>query len=228
MTAHAAALIKKILAQIECIRALGYAIVCMAHLASRFGVLFMKQRVQPEWILAMRFHDAGRGAAITAVTSRTAELLRIVNLQEFFARVTDKSVRQIVQLLLARAGGRHIGRVYCERLARPQMTNLATVYDRKLVDVDLMAENCVVERVLVLPNQIVNVLLRQQADMVLQIFIASLRELGWLFEQLRFFTEDFRLLIAEIVESLFQLVILHFSPRKLSAVVRHFEVDGFV
>src|SRR5207253_9657352 len=155
MTAHAAALIEEILAQIECVRALGYAIVCMAHLASRFGVLFMKQRVQPEWILAMRFHDAGRGAAVTAVTSRTAELLRIVNLQEFFAGMTDKSVRRIVQLPLARAGGRHIGRVYCERLTRPQVTNLATVYDRKLVDFDLMAENCVVERVLVVPYPIV-------------------------------------------------------------------------
>src|SRR2546423_5326699 len=110
MTAHATALIEEILAQIEGVRALGYAIVCMAHLASGFSVLFMKQRMQPEWILSVRLHLAGRGAAVAAVTSRAAKLLRIVDLQQFFAWMTDKSVGKFVELLLAGPGWRHIGR----------------------------------------------------------------------------------------------------------------------
>ena len=91
MAANATALIKKILAEIQRIGTLRHAIVGVTHLAAGFGVLFMKQRMQPEWILPVRLLDAGSGAAVTPVTSRAAEFLRVVNLQEFLARVADKS-----------------------------------------------------------------------------------------------------------------------------------------
>ena len=81
MTANAAALIEQILRQIERVRALRHAIVRVAHLATRFSVLFMKQRMQPERIPAVTLLDARRGAAISAMTSRAAKLLRIVNLK---------------------------------------------------------------------------------------------------------------------------------------------------
>src|SRR5437588_6465167 len=139
MTAHAAALIEEILAQVERVRALRNAIVRVTHLASRFGVLLMKQRMQPEWILTVGLHGARRGATVAAMTSRAAEFLRVMNLQQFFARVTDKCSRPFIRFF-AGALRRNIRRLDCEGLARSQVTNLATIYNGELVDVDLMTE----------------------------------------------------------------------------------------
>src|SRR5205085_12314046 len=50
MTADAATLIEQVFAEIQGVGALRHAIVRMAHLAARFGVLFMKKWMQPEWI----------------------------------------------------------------------------------------------------------------------------------------------------------------------------------
>src|SRR6185503_1426851 len=91
MAADAAALIKEILAEIQRVGALRYAIVRVTHLTAGFGVLLMKKRMQPERIQTVPLLNAGRGAAVTAVTSRATKFLGIVNLQQFFARVADES-----------------------------------------------------------------------------------------------------------------------------------------
>src|SRR2546427_6213162 len=96
MAADAAALIERVLAKIQSISALGDPIVCVTHLASGFGVLFMKQRVQPERIQAVGLHHARRRPAIAAVTGRATEFLGIVNLQKFFAWMTNECLGQIV------------------------------------------------------------------------------------------------------------------------------------
>src|SRR5262249_16237709 len=90
MAAHTAPLIEQILGGGGGVGALRHGIVCVAHLAAGLGVLFMEQWVQPERILAVRLNDAGRSAAVAAVTRRATELVGIVDLQEFLARVTDK------------------------------------------------------------------------------------------------------------------------------------------
>jgi hypothetical protein len=52
--------------------------------------------MQPERILTVRLHNAGRRAAVTAVTRGAPKLFRVVNLQELFARMADKGIGQIV------------------------------------------------------------------------------------------------------------------------------------
>jgi len=96
MTAHATALVEKILAKVQRVRALGHPIVRMTHLTTGFGVLFVKQWMQPERIQAVGLHRARRRAAVAAVTSRAAEFFRIVNLQQLFARMADERRGQIV------------------------------------------------------------------------------------------------------------------------------------
>ena len=46
-------------------------------------------------ILAVAFLYAGGGAAVAAMTGRTAELVRLMNLQQFFTRMTDERGRQL-------------------------------------------------------------------------------------------------------------------------------------
>src|SRR5258706_6426851 len=96
MTTDTATLIEEILAQIQSVRALRHAVVRMTHLATGLSVLFMKQRMQPEWILSVSFNCAGGGAAITAVASGATKSLRIVYLQQLFARMGDKCLGQLV------------------------------------------------------------------------------------------------------------------------------------
>src|SRR6185295_7514052 len=126
----------------------------------RFSVLFMKQRMQPEFVATMSFFDAGGGAAIAAVAGGTAELLRIVNLKQLFAGMADKSPRQIVRTFSGTAG-RHVRSLNGQRLTRAEMANFASIDNAGLVNVNLMAEDGVIEVVLVLSNQIVDVLSRQ-------------------------------------------------------------------
>ena len=80
------------------------------------------------------------------------------------------------------------------------MTNFATIHDCVLVDTDLMTENRVIERMLVFLNQVIDALLRKDADVVLQIIIALLRQLGWLFKQLCLLAQNLCLLLAQAVE----------------------------
>ena len=90
MAADAATLIEKIFRQVQSVSALGHAIVRMTHLTAGLSVLFVKQRMQPERVLAVSLHRTRRRAAVASVASRTAKFFRIVNLQEFFARMAHK------------------------------------------------------------------------------------------------------------------------------------------
>jgi hypothetical protein len=91
MATDAAALIEEVLAEIQRVGALRYAIVGVTHLTAGFGVLFMKQRMQPERIQTMSLLDARRSASVTAVTGRATKFLRVMDLQQFLARMTDES-----------------------------------------------------------------------------------------------------------------------------------------
>src|SRR5215472_14590218 len=97
MAPDATTLIEEILAQVQRVGALCHPVVRMTHLAACLGVFFMKQRMQPEWIKPMSFNHTGSRAAIAAVTGGAAEFIRIVNLQQFFARMADKRTRQIIE-----------------------------------------------------------------------------------------------------------------------------------
>src|SRR5215471_798838 len=151
MTTDTAALVKEIFAEIKSIRALRHPVVRVTHLAARFGVLSMKKRMQPEGIKAVRFHDTGSRAPIAAVTGRAAEFFRIMDLEQLFPRVTHKSVGQIVRLF-AGTIRRKVGCFNCQRLASPQVTNLTAIDNAVFVNADLMTQDGVVERVLVLAN----------------------------------------------------------------------------
>ncbi len=94
--------------------------------------------------------------------------------------MTDKGHRQIVRLLSGPAR-RHVSGVDRQRFARAEMANFAAIDDRILVNIDLMAQDCIVERILVFLDQVVDASLRQQANVVLQILIALFRQLARLF-----------------------------------------------
>src|SRR5438552_3006375 len=109
------------------------------------------------------------------------------------------------------------------------MANLTSVDDREFIDVDLMAENCVIERVFILLDQIVYALLRQQANVVLQIFFALLSEFRRLFQQLRLLAQHLSFFLAQSVEGLFKLRKVHLLPRRLSSsVCRHVDRNDFL
>src|SRR6185369_4825106 len=110
--------------------------------------------MQPERIAAVTFFDAGGRAAIAAVTRRAAKLLRIVDLQQLFTGVTDERCCQFVGYLAGATRG-HVRSFDYERFTRAKVTNLAAINDPEIVHVNLMAEDCVIERLLVLPDQIV-------------------------------------------------------------------------
>ena len=55
------------------------------------------------------------------------------------------------------------------------MADLATVDDGIVVNVKLMTENRVIERVLVLTDEVVDAPLRQQADVIFQIVFTLFR-----------------------------------------------------
>src|SRR4051795_2990670 len=108
MTTNTAALIKQVLAEIQPVRALRHAVVGVAHLASGFSVLFMKKWMQPERVLAVSFFGTGGRAAVPAMTGGTTEPFRLVNLQQFFARMADECARHLVNRFLAGPVGRHV------------------------------------------------------------------------------------------------------------------------
>ena len=98
----------------------------MALLAAGFEVLAMMHRPKPERVAAVRLDDAVDGHAIAAVARRAAELLGIVNLQQFFIGMADEN--------LFAAHGR-LGQLH--RLARAQMAGFAAVHQIDILDVDL-------------------------------------------------------------------------------------------
>ena len=104
----------------------------------------------------MAFFHARRRAAIATVTSGTTKFFGIVNLQQLFTGVTDEGCCELVGLLPGTAG-RHVRSFDYEWLARAEVTNLATIHDAVLVDVNLMTENCVIEAILVFCDQVIDV-----------------------------------------------------------------------
>ena len=104
MAAHAAALPEQILAFADGpahIAADKHHVGSVACLASGFDVLFGEQRPEPVLVIAVRFFNAGGGAAIALMAGRAAELVGIVNLQQLRFRMTDKCLRIFVGLLFA-------------------------------------------------------------------------------------------------------------------------------
>src|SRR5581483_504769 len=110
------------------------------------------------------------------------------------------------------------------RLSRAQVTDFASVNYAEFVDVDLMAEVRVVERFVVLLDQIVDILFRQDADVVLQIFVALFGQFGRLFQQLGFFPEHLRLLFAKVIEHGFKLIVFQLLSLGLAVVAGN--IDG--
>src|SRR5437773_7310321 len=113
--------------------------------------------MESEWIQPVSLYDTGSRSLIAAMASRATEFFRIVNLKQFFARVTDESVRQIVGLLAGTAR-RHVRRFDHQRFARAQVANFTTIDNAVLIYVNLMPENCVVKSILILANQIIDIL----------------------------------------------------------------------
>ena len=70
----------------------------VANLAARFEICTRKDGPQPVFIVTVRFFDASSGASITLVARRTAELVRIVNLQEIGLRVAGEGPRVHIRL----------------------------------------------------------------------------------------------------------------------------------
>src|SRR5207302_11077796 len=71
----------------------------VANLAARFELCTRKDGPQPAFIVAVRFFDAGGGASISLMARGTAELVRIVNLQEIGFRVGGEGPRILIRLL---------------------------------------------------------------------------------------------------------------------------------
>ena len=139
--------------------------------------------------------------------------------------MTDKSRGQIVRLL-ARPTGRHVRRFDVDRFTRAEVANFTSIDYAVLVDVDLVTKNRVVERVFVLLDQVVDALLRQQADVVLQIFVALLGQLSRLFQSTRpFRPSTFAFSSRKSIERLFKLGIVHLLRSGLAASVRG-QIDG--
>ena len=58
--------------------------------------------------------------------------------------MADKSPGQFIRLL-SRSARRHIGRFDRQGFAGSEMANFAAIDDRKFVDIDLVAQDCVIE-----------------------------------------------------------------------------------
>src|SRR5258708_2117578 len=170
----------------------------------------------------MRFLHRGRRAAIAVVTGRAAKLFGIVNLQKLFARMTNESDGQIIGLL---AGRRHVLLSKRQRFAGAEMANLTAVHDAVLINVELVIQDRVVEGAVVLSNQVVDVFLREAADMVLEIVIALLCEFARLFQNLGLLTQQFCFLFAQAVERVFELLKIHLLAIRFSRRVRR-QIDG--
>ncbi len=126
MAAHAAAQPENFAALVEGIRHFCDDLFVVALLAARLDVFRMVHRPEPERMAAVRLDDAVGGDAVAAVTRRAAELLRIVNLQQFFVGMADED------FLTAH---RRFGQSH--RLARAQVAGLAAVHQVDIFNVNL-------------------------------------------------------------------------------------------
>src|SRR5258708_5806666 len=189
MTTHTAALIKKIAAQIQSIGPLGHSIFRVALLTVRFGVFLFEHGPQPEFIQAVGFFFSGGGAAVTPVTARTAETLRLVYVEQLLIRMTHKRTRQSIRCFSRSARG-HIFGFDRNRRSYAQMTNLAAVIDVVIVDADLMTEDGVIE----FPETAFdpfNLSGRQDGQVVFEIVVALLAELLALAALFSFLAQQF-------------------------------------
>src|SRR5947199_7893531 len=98
MTADAAAILEEVFAERQSFRALKHAVLRVALLATRFHIRFFIERVQPEFIEAMRFFNTRRRAPVAVMARGAAEAVRIMNCQKLFIRMADESFSPIVRL----------------------------------------------------------------------------------------------------------------------------------
>src|SRR5438552_359462 len=70
----------------------------VANLAARFVILRCENGPEPMFIVAMSFFSAGGGAPVALMARGTAELVRIVNLQEIGFRVAGEGPRILIRL----------------------------------------------------------------------------------------------------------------------------------
>src|SRR5205809_437046 len=82
MAAHAAAQAEDFAALVERVRHLGDNFLVVALLAAGLHILRMVHRPEPECMAPMRLDNTVGGDTVAAVTGRTAELLRVVDLQQ--------------------------------------------------------------------------------------------------------------------------------------------------
>src|SRR3989338_2121198 len=91
VAAHAAAQAEELLAAVQHLGLLDHHVAGVALLAAGLEVLAVVERPEPVLVAAVGLDDAGGGAAVAAVTGRTAEALRFVNLQELAAGVAREN-----------------------------------------------------------------------------------------------------------------------------------------
>ena len=139
MTAHATALAEEVFAVVDGlplhIAAHQHHVGSMAVLATRFCVLLGKQRPQPVLVVSMRFLRARGRASVSLMAGRAAELLRIVNPQQFGLRMAHQRIGVFIRLLLTFR--RHRRRSDFQRLARVHVAGFAAVDDIGICNVDL-------------------------------------------------------------------------------------------
>src|SRR5436309_8127551 len=157
------------------------------------------------------------------MASRATEFFRIVNLKQFFARMTNESVREFIRLFAGTTRS-HVGCFDDQRFARAQVANFTTIDKTILINVNLMTQNGVIKSILVLAYQFIYIFSWQQADVVLKIIVALLCQLSWLFQQLSLLSQNFRFFIAEVVERLLELGKVHLLANLLPTVVRQFDI----
>src|SRR2546429_3420550 len=149
-------------------------------------------------------------------------------LQQLLVRMTNKGPRQIVGLL-AGPSRRQILRTKVKRLANSDMTNFATIHDIEFINADLMGQNGVIKLVH-LAEQPVDLAWAQTGHVVFEVIVALFTKVGWLFEEVRFLSQQSRLFISQIVEQLLELLVIHFLgswfPRTISSRQIHFHQLG--
>jgi len=96
-----------------------------------------------------------------------------------------------------------------ERLANAGVADLTTIHDVVSVDADLVAQDRVVV-VVHLGLESFDSAWTKTDQMVPQVIVFLLRQLGWGFQQFGFFSESGRLLVTELIVECFQSSVIEF------------------
>ena len=137
VTAYAAPLAEKILAVAERpthVVADQHHVRGMAGLATSLHISLGEEGPEPMLVGAMGFFNASGCAAVALMAGRTAELIRIVNFQKVWFRVTGESARILVGFFVFEGHG---GSGQLDGLANSHVAGFAAVDDVGIRHVDL-------------------------------------------------------------------------------------------